>query len=123
MHRIPIAPLAAASVVVLGLTAPGPVHGAEPETPPSGICQAPTYEVFLAGKRDADVDTASATAAAEWERAFRAVLARCRKGDVLALTLHAQANALRLCDWDKPVHLPPSGGAVCTYAGGRRETR
>ena len=124
IHRLPTAPLAAALVAAsLGLTVPGSGRAAGLETLPSGICQAPGYEVFLAGKRGADVNAASGAAAAEWERAFQAVLARCRKGDVLVLTLHAQANALRLCDWDKPVHFPPSGGVICTYAGGTRETR
>lgn len=127
MHRVPTAPpttaLAAVLVAALWPTAPGPARAAEPEILPSGICQAPSYEVFLAGKRGTDVNAASGAAAAEWERVFQAVLARCRKSDVLALTLHAQASALRLCDWDRPVHFPPSGGVICTYAGGTRETR
>ena len=71
----------------------------------------------------ADVNAAMRAADEGWKRAFRAVLARCRKGDVLALTHDAWANALRLCDWDKPIHFPSGGGAVCPYAGGVRQMR
>ena len=126
MHRFPTAPLATALFTVVAVLAvSGPARAQEPPALPSGICQVPTHPGPLArAPRGADVNAAMRAADEGWSRAFRAVLARCRKGDVLALTHDARVNALRLCDWDKPVHFPPAGiGAVCTYAGGVRETR
>lgn len=142
MHRFPTAPLATALfTLVVALAVSGPARAQEPPALPSGICQVPTHPGPLArAPRGADVNAAMRAADEQWSRAFRAMLARCRPrsappiapsatdresdGDVLALTHDARADALRLCDWDKPVHFPPAGvGAVCTYAGGVRETR
>ncbi len=41
----------------------------------------------------------------------------------LLLTHDAQANALRYCDFDRPVQFLPTGHAVCSFAGGVRERR
>jgi len=82
---------------------------------PSHICQAPLAEEFDAAR--------SASSAERWSHAFQAVMDRCQKGDVLLLTRDAQANALRYCDFDRPVQFLPTGHAVCSFAGGVRERR
>ncbi len=82
---------------------------------PSHICQAPLAEEF---------DTARPGSGAErWMHAFQAMVERCQKGDVLLLTRDARANALRYCDFDRPVQFMPTGNVVCTFAGGVRERR
>jgi len=82
---------------------------------PSHLCQAPLAEEF---------DTARPASDAErWSHAFQAVMDRCQKGDVLLLTRDVQANALRYCDFDRPVQFLPTGHAVCSFAGSVRERR
>lgn len=116
--------MTALSAAALAATVLGPARAAELEMLPSGICQAPLYEVYLDSARSHPGRTVSTLSGTEqWERAFTAVMARYRKGDVLELTHDAQRNALRLCDWDRPVHFLAPRGVVCTYAGGVRETR
>ena len=56
-----------------------------------------------------------------WTRTFLAMMERCQKGDVLQLPRDAQANALRYCDFDRPVQFMPTGNVVCTFAGGVRQ--
>jgi len=82
---------------------------------PSRICQAPLAEEF---------ESSRPTVSAErWTHAFQAVMERCQKGDVLLLTRDARGNALRYCDFDRPVQFLPTGNAVCVFAGGVRERR
>ena len=82
---------------------------------PSHICQAPLAEEFDSSR--------SASGTDRWAHAFQAVMERCQKGDVLLLTRDARANALRYCDFDRPVQFMPTGNVVCTFAGGVRERR
>lgn len=116
--------MTALSAAALAALALGPAYAAELEVLPSGICQTPLYEVYLDSARPRPGRAVPTHSGAEqWDRAFGSVMARCRKGDVLELTHDAQRNALRLCDWDRPVHFLAPRGVVCTYAGGVRETR
>lgn len=111
-------------VIALGAAMSGPAHAADLEVLPSRICQEPAYEMFAdGGRRRADSTAVSPSAAAQWESALQAVMARCQKGDVLELTHEAQRNATRFCDLNKPVHFLSPRGVICTYAGGVREVR
>ncbi len=82
---------------------------------PSRICQAPLAEEFASSR--------PTIGAERWTHAFQAVMERCQKGDMLLLTRDAQGNALRYCDFDRPVQFLPTGHAVCSFAGGVRERR
>lgn len=90
---------------------------------PSGICETREYEVLPDRVPPRAGRSALASADQRWERDFQAVMARCRKGNVLVLTHEARRIALRLCDWDRPVHFLGIRLLICTYAGGVRETR
>ena len=45
------------------------------------------------------------------------------EGDVLLLTRDAWANALRYCDFDRPVQFLPTGNAIYTFGSGIWERR
>jgi len=82
---------------------------------PSRICQAPLAEEFESSRPTVSME--------RWTHAFQVVMERCQKGDVLLLTRDARGNALRYCDFERPVQFLPTGNAVCVFAGGVRERR
>jgi len=119
MPRIPTTLFA----TILTVTASG-VRAEDVATLPSHICRTSLFEEAL-GTTQPGTSRNEATRLADerWTRAYATVLARCQAGDILVLTQNPVDEALRACDWDRPVHLRPSGGTICTYAGGVREAR
>jgi len=111
---------------VLAVATSGMAHAEDLAILPSHICQTPKRdEVAIASPRTSDANAAARLADGSWNAAYEAVIARCRKGDVLVLgPRDAQANSLRYCDFDHPVvYRSPMSETICVYAGGRREPR
>jgi len=119
MPRIPTGLLA----VILAIAASG-ARAEDIARLSSHICRAPlSEEVTGSIPPGTSRNDASQLAEERWNHAYATVLARCQAGDILVLTRNPVDEALRACDWDRPVHLRPSGGTICTYAGGVREAR